>query len=137
MMRMDSPCLPASPAEAAGRNGDSIGHAYWLVQFAEELEALEGGDQCGGVRFRASGPWLRFVHCHCSRCRHATGSGYATNLFVESTSLEWLVGKSLVTRYDLPTAGSFAEWESFYNGHRLHAVFSGGTPYEALRERLQ
>ncbi len=30
-----------------------------------------------------------------------------------------------------------AEWENFYNYHRPHGAFSGGTPYEALRERLQ
>ena len=29
------------------------------------------------------------------------------------------------------------EWENFYNFSRPHGAFSGRTPYEVLRERLQ
>ena len=29
------------------------------------------------------------------------------------------------------------EWENFYNYHRPHGAFRGGTPYEALREKLR
>lgn len=71
-------------------------------------EKISGACLCGAVQYQVSGPWLRFVHCHCSRCRRATGTGHATNLFAAPDSLVWLSGESLLGRYDLPTAKSFA-----------------------------
>ena len=73
-----------------------------------EVERIEGGCLCGATRYRAVGPWVRFVHCHCSRCRRATGTGHATNLFAAPDNLEWLAGEANVERYDLPSAESFA-----------------------------
>ena len=73
-----------------------------------ETEQIEGGCLCGGIRYRVHGPWLLFVHCHCSRCRRATGSGHATNLLTDPDNLEWLAGEASVQRYDLPSARSFA-----------------------------
>ena len=63
---------------------------------------------CGAVRYRARGPFVRFAHCHCSRCRKASGSGHSTNLVVDPTHLEWIEGEDQVERFDLPTARSFA-----------------------------
>lgn len=71
-------------------------------------EQLLGRCLCGAVRYRVSAPWLRFVHCHCARCRRATGTGHATNLLAEKDALTWLSGEELLVRYDLPTAKSFA-----------------------------
>ena len=73
-----------------------------------EVERVEGGCLCGTIRYRARGPWLRFVHCHCSRCRRATGTGHASNLFTGPDNLEWLSGEASVERYDLASAQSFA-----------------------------
>ncbi len=73
-----------------------------------KTEQIEGGCLCGITRYRVTGPWIRFVHCHCSRCRKATGTGHATNLFAGPDNLEWIAGESYVARYDLPTAKSFA-----------------------------
>jgi hypothetical protein len=28
------------------------------------------------------------------------------------------------------------EWEAFYNFHRLHGAFKGGTPHEILKEKM-
>ena len=71
-------------------------------------ERIEGGCLCGEVRYQVQGPWLRFVHCHCSRCRRATGSGHATNLFTAPEHLTWTRGEANVQRFDLPSAQSFA-----------------------------
>ena len=73
-----------------------------------EVEQIEGGCLCGATRYVVRGPWLRFVHCHCSRCRKATGTGHATNLFADPNNLDWLSGDANVKRYDLPSAESFA-----------------------------
>jgi len=71
-------------------------------------EVLNGSCLCGAVRYRVQAPFIRFAHCHCSRCRKATGSGHATNLVVQPANLEWIQGRDQVQRFDLPSAKSFS-----------------------------
>ena len=63
---------------------------------------LRGSCLCGAARYEATGEPRRFLHCHCSRCRKATGTGHASNLFLQPGSLRWLSG--LVRRQVYPTA---------------------------------
>lgn len=44
---------------------------------------LTGSCLCGAVKYEATGVATRFLHCHCSRCRKATGTGHASNLFLQ------------------------------------------------------
>jgi hypothetical protein len=67
-----------------------------------------GSCLCGAVAFAAELPFERFVHCHCSRCRKATGAARSSNAVVKPDAFRWLSGQDLVVRYDLPTAKSFA-----------------------------
>lgn len=69
---------------------------------------IRGSCLCGDVRFEVALPFNRFVNCHCSRCRKATGTAHATNAVVEPGAFRWLVGADHVARFDLPTARSFA-----------------------------
>ena len=69
---------------------------------------VQGSCLCGGVTFAVDLPFDRFVHCHCSRYRKATGTAHASNAVVKTAALRWLQGEDLVVRYDLPTARSFA-----------------------------
>ena len=71
-------------------------------------EVLNGSCLCGAVRYRVRAPFIRFAHCHCSRCRKATGSGHATNLVVAPANLEWVEGQDKTQRFDLPSAKSFS-----------------------------
>lgn len=71
-------------------------------------EILNGSCLCGAVRYRVRGPFMRFVHCHCSRCRKASGAAHSSNLVVEPRNLEWLAGQDQTTRFDLPSARNFA-----------------------------
>ena len=73
-----------------------------------EAEVLTGTCLCGGVSFEVCAPFLRFAYCHCSRCRKATGSGHATNLYCSPKRFSWLTGEELTVRYDLPSARSFS-----------------------------
>jgi hypothetical protein len=70
--------------------------------------SITGSCLCGKVRFEAILPLARFVHCHCSRCRKATGAAHATNAVVKADAFRWQEGEEFVSRYDLPTARSFA-----------------------------
>jgi len=69
---------------------------------------LGGGCLCGAVQYEASGEIIRFAHCHCSRCRKASGTGHATNLILRPASVSWLKGEDRVRRYRLPEAERFA-----------------------------
>lgn len=71
---------------------------------------VAGSCLCGSVRYEVSGEAVRFYHCHCGRCRKATGTGHASNLFITPVSaLCWVEGEELLGRYKVPEA------ERFYN----------------------
>ncbi|MCU7940410.1 MAG: GFA family protein [gamma proteobacterium symbiont of Bathyaustriella thionipta] len=55
---------------------------------------------CGVVQFEIKGPIHHIVHCHCSECRKAQGSAYATNGIVQSTDFKILCGKDKLTAYE-------------------------------------
>ena len=68
---------------------------------------VTGGCLCKSVRYEVEVPFLRFVYCHCSRCRKATGAAHAANGFAKPESFRWLSGEHVVKRYDLPEAKRF------------------------------
>jgi hypothetical protein len=71
-----------------------------------ETKTLTGSCLCRGVRYTVLGDPQRAWHCHCSRCRKATGTGHASNLFVAGT-LTWNAGEALVHHYKVPEAQRF------------------------------
>lgn len=68
--------------------------------------SLSGSCLCGAVSYVATGEEQRFYHCHCSRCRKASGTGHASNLFLQGT-LTWNSGQDRVRSYKLPEAERF------------------------------
>ena len=51
---------------------------------------------CGGVRIAVSGRVGPLVHCHCSRCRTASGSAFSSNVNVRRAYWRWESGEDLV-----------------------------------------
>jgi hypothetical protein len=80
---------------------------------------LKGSCLCGVVKYEASGEAKRFLHCHCSRCRKATGTGHASNLFLQPGTLSWLSGEDNVRAFKLPTAQRFTNTFCAACGARL------------------
>ena len=71
---------------------------------------VNGSCLCGAVSYQVTGEAVRFYHCHCKRCRKATGTGHASNLLMApQTSISWLKGEEMLARYKVPEA------ERFYN----------------------
>jgi len=68
---------------------------------------LRGSCLCGAVKYEVTGEAKRFYHCHCSRCRKATGTGHASNLFLQPGTLRWLSGEEHVHAFKLPQAKRF------------------------------
>ena len=65
----------------------------------------KGGCLCGAVRFFITGPIRNIVYCHCSRCRRAQGSAFATNGIVEADDFELTKGVHNLSAYQA-TSGS-------------------------------
>lgn len=76
----------------------------------------EGSCLCGSIQFQLNGGISAPIYCHCSRCRKATGSAYATNGFVN---------KSDLTVTDV--AGTMTYYESS-EGKRKYFCSKCGTP---------
>ena len=83
---------------------------------AEQI--LTGSCLCGAARYTATGQAQRFYHCHCSRCRKASGTGHASNLFFQG-SLAWESGEELIENYKLPGAARFSNTFCRTCGSRL------------------
>ena len=90
---------------------------------SDEAKPVEGSCLCGAVRFALEPPYRSFQYCHCSRCRKATGSRHAANIFVKAPQLRWTAGEQLVRRYEhgparyfcttfCATCGSALPWHS-------------------------
>jgi hypothetical protein len=70
--------------------------------------SVRGECLCGFVEFEVDLPFIKFMRCHCSRCRGATGSACSANAYVLPPAFRWLSGEDKVARFDLPTARSFS-----------------------------
>jgi hypothetical protein len=50
---------------------------------------------------------MDFRYCHCERCRKATGSAFAANLFFPKEQLKWIAGESEITLFIRKEAEDF------------------------------
>jgi hypothetical protein len=70
--------------------------------------SLNGSCLCGAVRYEVRGEPVRFYHCHCGRCRKASGTGHASNIMLKPGEVSWLQGEDRLVRYKVPEAERFA-----------------------------
>ncbi|MFW2374410.1 MAG: GFA family protein [Gammaproteobacteria bacterium] len=69
---------------------------------------VKGSCLCGSVHYEVTGEAKRFHHCHCQRCRKASGTGHGSNLLMTPhTSITWTKGVELLARYKVPEAERF------------------------------
>ncbi len=61
---------------------------------------------CGAVRIEITGEFLHAYHCHCSQCRRASASSFATNGFVKSEDLRVVAGENALGSLE-STSGVF------------------------------
>ena len=61
---------------------------------------LTGRCLCGGVRFEINGQLGPIIYCHCSICRRASGSSFATNASVRKENFRILNGHELIKEYE-------------------------------------
>jgi len=87
------------------------------------VEEFTGSCLCGTVSYKIVGEANKFYHCHCQRCRKATGTGHASNLILmQPPSAEWTSGEEHIGRYKVPEAKRFAVWFCQQCGSNLPRV---------------
>jgi hypothetical protein len=80
---------------------------------------FRGSCLCGSVQYEISGEPKKFYHCHCSRCRKATGTGHASNMMIKPGSIKWTRGEELIRYYKVPEAKRFTNCFCANCGGRL------------------
>ena len=63
-------------------------------------DSYKGGCLCGKVRFEITGEIQDIVYCHCSLCRKAQGSAFATNGNVDLEKFVFISGEAEMTGYE-------------------------------------
>ncbi len=59
-----------------------------------------GSCLCGGVQFRISSELKPIQVCHCSQCRKAQGTPFATNTPVRTAAFDLISGSELLTAFE-------------------------------------
>ncbi|ERM60892.1 MULTISPECIES: GFA family protein [Vibrio] len=60
----------------------------------------QGSCLCGSIQLSLKGSVSNIIHCHCSLCRKASGSAYATNGFIEAENLILTDADNTLTYYE-------------------------------------
>jgi hypothetical protein len=99
------------PADGAALDGAALDGAAPAVP-RPALPSLEGASHgsclCGGVSFSVSGEPIRWLQCHCSRCRRGRSAAHGSNTFYPLAQFAWRSGRELVRKYKPPEAERFA-----------------------------
>lgn len=69
---------------------------------------LTGSCLCGAVTYEITGDAGQFWHCHCARCRKATGTGHASNIIMKPDTVDWTSGNDRLRYFKVPDAKRFA-----------------------------
>jgi hypothetical protein len=88
---------------------------------------ITGRCLCGGVRFELAAEIGSPVFCHCSQCRRASGSAFAVNAGVPTSSFRLVAGDQLVREYE-SSPGKLRAFCSrcgspIYSRERAHPAF--------------
>lgn len=103
-LKNPSPVPQQSPFPQT-RNHFTAKHGPRQCGMAQEYE---GKCLCGAVTYKVKGPFIRFFFCHCSRCRRASGTAHAANIFTRAGNVTFLSGEDKTRRFDAPDAEQYA-----------------------------
>ncbi|WP_411820792.1 GFA family protein [Hyphococcus formosus] len=60
---------------------------------------IEGGCQCGALRYEIAAPPLMIYACHCTNCQKQTGSAFVLSLTVPEAAFAFTAGKPAKTEW--------------------------------------
>jgi len=61
---------------------------------------IKGSCLCGKIAFQADEISNKIYNCHCSRCRKSSGSAFATQVFANLDSLNFIKGRDALVEYE-------------------------------------
>ena len=73
------------------------------------MAEFSGGCLCGAVRYEVNGELVRVAQCHCDDCRRATGSAFATNVFVNEEDLRVLHGETTTFQHSADSGSTMTK----------------------------
>lgn len=84
----------------------------------------KGSCLCGSVKYEVQGALGTAVYCHCSRCRKASGSAFASNAVVANSAFKVVQGEESL--------------KTFSTAEGVHRVFCSvcGSPILSRRDSL-
>ena len=92
----------------------------------------KGGCLCGKVRYEISGPIENIVYCHCSLCRKAQGSAFASNGNIDINHFHFISGEDQLTAY-----AASSEHKKYFCKHCGSPIMSTNTAYpDKIRVRI-
>ncbi len=68
----------------------------------EKPNRIQGSCLCRSVSFEIVNDFAKLYFCNCNQCRKITGSAFASNLFVNIESFDWLAGSDGIAVYKVP-----------------------------------
>ena len=90
----------------------------------ERTPSMAGGCMCGAVRYEATGPPIRVIHCHCQSCRKHTGAPAATLAVYGARQITFIGGERKayessrgVERTFCVECGTSLTWETELRGY--------------------
>lgn len=64
------------------------------------MTTYKGSCLCGKIRFTITGEIQNVIYCHCSLCRKAQGSAFATNANVNKEDFTFISGNEELSSYE-------------------------------------
>ena len=63
-------------------------------------QAIDGGCQCGAIRYQLQGESKMLYACHCSDCQKQSSSAFGMSLIVAPSNLRFVRGEEQLRRWD-------------------------------------
>lgn len=97
------------------------------------MSGFSGGCLCGAIRYQVKSNPVRVAHCHCDDCRRATGSAFATNIFVKSDDLAITKGAPKSYRHTADSGNTMTKEFCADCGSQLFGFSSGATGMKSVK----
>jgi len=97
-----------------------------MVQFS-------GGCLCGAIRYEVDAATKRIANCHCDDCRKATGSAFATNIFVDEDGVVVTQGKPKSFNHTANSGNTMTKQFCDNCGSQLFGFSSGGSGLKSVK----
>ena len=86
---------------------------------------VEGGCQCGAVRYRLKASPLTVYNCHCKDCQRFSGAACSISMIVRNENFEVLSGQTV--RYDRKAASTQAHFLGVLHRNMNTIIFRGNS----------